>query len=112
GSARFPGAPHGRSHLPPDASGQCSRSRGSSANATRAGGDRAIEPIDLIARLEALDIRLSAEGERLRVEARKGALSEPLRAEIVRSKDEILAFLRRGSGKAAVHARIPRTFDD
>ena len=66
----------------------------------------------MISRLEALDIRLSAEGERLRVDARKGALSEPLRAEIARSKDEILAFLRRGSAQASVHARIPRTFDD
>jgi amino acid adenylation domain-containing protein len=65
----------------------------------------------LVSRLEALDVRLSAEGERLRVNAPKGALDAALREEIANSKEEILVVLHRAGGKSAV-SQIPRLPDD
>jgi amino acid adenylation domain-containing protein len=48
---------------------------------------------DLVSHLRNLDIRLSAEGERVRVNAPKGVLTESLRAQIVERKQELLQFL-------------------
>ena len=67
---------------------------------------------DLIARLHALDARLSAQSGRLRVSAPKGALSAELRRELAIRKKEILASLRRADGSSAGDAPIPRRADD
>jgi amino acid adenylation domain-containing protein len=48
---------------------------------------------DLISNLKQLDIRLSAEGERLRVNAPKGVLTQGLRTQIAERKHELLQFL-------------------
>jgi thioesterase domain-containing protein len=47
-----------------------------------------------LATLDKHDIRLSADGERLRCNAPAGALTDELREELQRHKDEILQFLR------------------
>ena len=65
----------------------------------------------MISRLETLDVRLSAEGERLRIDAPKGALSHTLREQIVGSKKELLTHLRRSAGTTA-YSRIPRRAED
>jgi len=52
----------------------------------------------ILARLKSLDIRLSLDGERLNVNAPKGALSAELRAELNAHKEDIKAHLRRTMG--------------
>ena len=61
---------------------------------------------ELLARLEALDVRLALDGERLTVNAPKGALTEPLRAELGARKPELIAHLRT---RDATEATVPRT---
>lgn len=54
---------------------------------------------ELLERLRAIDVRLVLEGERLCVNAPKGALTQDLRDELGRRKDEVKAFLAaQGSG--------------
>lgn len=48
---------------------------------------------DLIAQLDSLDVRLAADGQRLRVSAPKGALNEKLRQRIAEHKTQILESL-------------------
>jgi amino acid adenylation domain-containing protein len=60
-----------------------------------------------LARLRAQDIRLHAEGGRLRVNAPKGSLDDALKAAIAERRDEILAVLRADAGTAG-HADGPR----
>src|SRR5262245_58634385 len=48
---------------------------------------------DLVSHLRNLDVRLSAEGGRLRVNAPKGVLTDSLRAQIAERKQELLQFL-------------------
>src|SRR5687767_6575848 len=77
----------------------------------RTRGDRVIDAADLISRLAALDVRLSAEGERLRINAPKGTLNPVLREQIAKLKDEVLVHLRDPDGPR-VHTKIPRIADD
>jgi thioesterase domain-containing protein len=63
---------------------------------------------ELLARLQAVDIRLSANGDRVRCSAPVGALTPDLRAEIERMKPEILAFLRSSdTAVTRVSAAVP-----
>jgi amino acid adenylation domain-containing protein len=71
-----------------------------------------VSAADLIARLHALDARLSAHSGRLRVSAPKGALSAELRRELASRKKEILASLRRGAVSSTGDPPIPRHADD
>jgi amino acid adenylation domain-containing protein len=48
---------------------------------------------EFVSHLRNLDVRLSAEGERLRVNAPKGVLTDNLRSEIAERKQELLQFL-------------------
>ena len=48
----------------------------------------------LLARLSAQDIRLAVDGDRLSVNAPKGALTQALRADLLRHKGELIAHLR------------------
>ncbi len=57
-------------------------------------------------------MRLSAAGERLRINAPKGALSPALREQIADLKHEILIHLHRPADEPRVHAKIPRIADD
>ncbi|MGH7854253.1 MAG: amino acid adenylation domain-containing protein, partial [Candidatus Binatia bacterium] len=56
-------------------------------------------------------MRLSAEGERLRINAPKGTLNPVLREQIAKLKDEVLVHLRDPDGPR-VHTKIPRIADD
>lgn len=53
---------------------------------------------ELLAHLEQLGVRLSADGEKLRVSSTRGQLDERLRQQIQSSKMELLALLREASG--------------
>ena len=66
----------------------------------------------MIRSLEGLDVRLSADGEHLRINAPKGALSAELRDQIAGLKHEILTYLRRAADKPGVHSAIPRIAED
>jgi amino acid adenylation domain-containing protein len=57
---------------------------------------------DLIFHLRNLDIRLSVEGDRLRVNAPKGVLTNSLRAQIAERKQDLLDFLRDNSAPTAL----------
>ena len=59
-------------------------------------GDRVISTAEFISHLHNLDVRLSAKGERLRVNAPKGVLTADLRDQIAERKTEILEFLHNG----------------
>lgn len=48
----------------------------------------------LLSRLSALDIRLGVDGERLSINAPKGALTDSLRADLLKLKGEVIAHLR------------------
>ena len=50
--------------------------------------------VEFVSNLRKLDVRLSAEGQRLRVNAPKGVLTDSLRAQITARKQELLEFLR------------------
>jgi aspartate racemase len=52
---------------------------------------------DLLTTLERLDVRVTLDGERLRVNAPRGALSEPLRRELAERRSELIEFLRAGA---------------
>jgi len=51
-------------------------------------------------RLRTLDVKLSAQGERLRCNAPQGVLTSALRMELARRKPELMAWLRQGGGEA------------
>ena len=56
-------------------------------------GDRAMSIAEFVSHLRNLDVRLSAEGQRLRLNAPKGVLTDSLRAQIAERKQELLQFL-------------------
>jgi len=62
--------------------------------------------IDLLSTLRSRDVRLWADGDRLRYSAPQGALTPDLRAELVDRKGEILAFLHQAR-RATVSAPFP-----
>jgi amino acid adenylation domain-containing protein len=49
---------------------------------------------ELVSHLKSLDVRLKAEGSRLRINAPKGVLSDRLRSQLAERKQELLEFLR------------------
>ena len=49
---------------------------------------------EFVSHLRNLDVRLSAEGQRLRLNAPKGVLTDSLRTQIAARKQELLEFLR------------------
>ncbi|MBN1220775.1 MAG: amino acid adenylation domain-containing protein [Anaerolineae bacterium] len=57
-------------------------------------------PLDLLDQLHRLDIKVWAEGDRLRYNAPPGRLSPTLKAELAKRKAELLAFLREADGVA------------
>lgn len=59
----------------------------------------------LLDRCHARDVRLWAEGDRLRYDAPRGAIDADLRAELVAHKDELVVFL---SAQAAAAAEVVR----
>jgi amino acid adenylation domain-containing protein len=63
---------------------------------------------EFLAQLRALDIRVWAEGDRLRYSAPTGALTPGLREELVARKEEILAFLRQVKVTTLPILPIPR----
>ena len=78
---------------------------------TPAGADL-LTASDLLSHLRAEGIQLSAQGERLLVNAARGQLSDELRAQIGKHKHELLALLAQdagtgSSGAAAGHAERP-----
>lgn len=60
---------------------------------------------DLLARLEACDIRIAVEGEKLTVDGPAGSLTTELRAELADHKLEMLAQLRRQQSPGTLEAR-------
>ncbi|MEX0803651.1 MAG: amino acid adenylation domain-containing protein [Candidatus Binatia bacterium] len=68
-----------------------------------------METLEFISYLRDLDVRLAAEGERLRANAPKGTLTEELRSQIAERKAELLSFLRvQASSTPSVRAPISR----
>ncbi|HVR99922.1 MAG TPA: amino acid adenylation domain-containing protein [Thermoanaerobaculia bacterium] len=65
--------------------------------------------VQFLSRLRELEIKVWAEGEKLRFTAPQGALTPELKAELADRKQEVLAFLRQGqaAGRAAGPARMP-----
>ena len=61
----------------------------------------------LLERLRSLDIRLTLDGDRLGVNAPKGALTPELRDELGRRKDEVKAFLAAQPRRDAPPPLIP-----
>ena len=61
----------------------------------------------LMERLRELDIRLALDGDRLAVNAPKGAITPALQEELGRRKDEVKAYLKALSGSAAPPRREP-----
>ncbi|MFN7984971.1 MAG: amino acid adenylation domain-containing protein [Vicinamibacterales bacterium] len=66
--------------------------------ADRSASTRASE---LLARLRALDIQPFLDGDKLRVNAPKGAVTEELRAAITENRDGLIAALRDGDGRTS-----------
>jgi amino acid adenylation domain-containing protein/non-ribosomal peptide synthase protein (TIGR01720 family) len=64
-----------------------------------------VRTIEFLSHLRRLDVKLWADNGRLCYDAPKGALTPALRAELVKRKAEILAFLRQAS--AATHPPVP-----
>jgi len=65
--------------------------------------------LEFISYLRNLDVRLAADGERLRVDAPKGTLTAELRSQITDRKAELLAFLRdQASSASSGPSPIPR----
>ena len=56
---------------------------------------------EFVSRLKIQDVRLSAEGDRLRINAPKGVLTDNLRSQIAERKQEVLKFLRDLNASAA-----------
>jgi len=72
----------------------------------------ALSTFELLAHLRQLDIRLRAEGDQLRFNAPKGALTADLRAELARRRSEFLAVLRAaGDGGGEPIGRVGRDGD-
>jgi hypothetical protein len=69
-------------------------------------GNDELDAGGFLAQLRALDIAVSAAGDRLRINAPKGALTDDLRAAIIARKNALLATLRGGASTAA--PPIPR----
>lgn len=67
--------------------------------------------IEFLSYLLDLDIRVRAEGDRLRVSAPDGVLSPDLRAELANRKQEILAFLQASASSAPSIQPVPGTRD-
>ncbi|HVR99923.1 MAG TPA: amino acid adenylation domain-containing protein [Thermoanaerobaculia bacterium] len=65
--------------------------------------------VQLLAQLRGLEVKLWAEGERLRFTAPEGALTPELKAELAERKAEVLGFLRQGQAGSlpAGPARMP-----
>jgi TubC N-terminal docking domain len=59
-----------------------------------------VSTAEFLAHLRRLDVRLWADGERLRTSAPVGVLTPALRAELATHKTAILAFLRTAAGAA------------
>jgi amino acid adenylation domain-containing protein len=64
-----------------------------------------MKTIELLSYLRSLDVKLWADGDRLRYSAPKGALTAALRTELAAHKPEILAFLHKA--QRATHATLP-----
>ncbi len=60
------------------------------------GAPRRLTTVQFLSRLRSLEIRVWAEGEKLRFTAPQGALTPELRSELAERKAEILGFLRQG----------------
>src|SRR4029079_8248256 len=84
----------GRTHrgLPLGSRGK--QSCAAAGRGSRLGGDRAMSAPELLAQLRALDVRVWAEGERVRLSAPRGRLTAELRSQLAAEKEEILSFLR------------------
>ncbi len=68
-------------------------------------------PAEIVAHLQGLDVRLQADGERLRCSAPKGVLTDELREQLSTRKAEILAWLREHAGPGPdVAGRAPLSF--
>jgi amino acid adenylation domain-containing protein len=91
--------------------GLAGRSSSSRPNTGSEGLHNVTTTADFLARLRALDIRLSLDGERLNCNAPKGALSGDLRAELAARKPEIIALLRQTTRGGAEEDR-PRVLSD
>ena len=63
---------------------------------------------DFVSHLLSLDVRLSAEGERLRLNAPQGVLTDNLRSQIAERKQELLVFLRDNTSAASIPPLIVR----
>src|SRR6185437_5462026 len=77
-------------------------------------GDRAVTPAaDLLARLRALDVKVTVDGGgALRASAPKGVLTPALQAELTRLKPEVIELLKSAGGAAGSRpTRMPRTGD-
>jgi len=64
-----------------------------------------VTTIEFLSYLRSLDVKLWADGDRLRYSAPKGALTPALRAELVERKAEILTFLHKAN--AATSSTVP-----
>ena len=63
------------------------------ADRRRSGGARVLSAPALLAQLESLGVRVTADGERLRVSAAAGQLTDDLKASIAQAKPQLLALL-------------------
>ncbi len=72
--------------------------------------EKVLTTAELVARLTGLGVELRPEGERLRFRAPRGVLSPEMRNELVRRKQEILAWMRR-QGEAAPRAAYEKLFE-
>src|SRR5688572_2005606 len=93
----------------PERCSACKRDRTSTKTSrydTEHGGygsraDRAVTIADFVSHLQSLDVRLSAEGERLRLNAPQGVLTDSLRSQLAERKQELLQFLGKHKHSAA-----------
>src|SRR5262245_50769883 len=58
---------------------------------------------EFVSDLRKLDVRLSVNGQRLRVNAPQGVLTDSLRAQLAEHKQELLEFLRNNSAPPALN---------
>ena len=61
---------------------------------------------EFVSHLRKLDVRLSAEGQRVRLNAPQGVLTDSLRAQIAEHKQELLQFLRDYEQSAVLLLRL------
>ena len=64
---------------------------------------------DFLFKVNQLDIKLWVEEDRLRYNAPEGVLSEEIKAEIIKRKAEIIAFLQGGSNTESIATKIQKT---